>query len=136
MRRPLEKYGFALLVVMALACAIYFAGSVAVPEPIPDYALQAAEIYRLEIGAAFFVAIYLAILAFLLALSGRGFAEFGTKGLKIQQVVERSENGFLHQAEIDRQTRLKLRELDADVEEVRAMVITQQKSLEKSKTSS
>lgn len=97
--------------------------------------MQAAEVYRLEIGGAFFVAFYLATLAFLLALSGRGFAEFGTQGLKIEKVVERSEDGFLHQAEIDRQTRLKLRELDADVEEIRAMLISQQKSLKNSKTS-
>lgn len=105
MRRLLKKYVFALLVVMALACAIYFARSTAVPEPVPDYALQAAEIYRLEIGVAFFVAFYLATLAFLLAISGRGFAEFGTKGLKIEKVIEQKDGSSRRQAQIDRQTR-------------------------------
>jgi len=82
-----ERYGFAFLVLVALASASYLAGSAAVPEPVPDYALQAEEIYRLEIGAAFFVAFYLATLAVVLALKGKGFTEFGTQGVKAQQVV-------------------------------------------------
>jgi H+/gluconate symporter-like permease len=85
--RRLKGYGFAFLVFVALACASYLAGSATAPEPVPDYALQAAEIYRLEIGAAFFVAFYLAVLAVVLALGGKGFTELGTRGLKAQQVV-------------------------------------------------
>jgi hypothetical protein len=125
MRRRLEQYGFAFLVFVAFACASYLAGTVQVPEPTPDFALQAEEIYRLEIGAAFFVAFYLVTLTFLLALSGRGFAEFGTNGLKISKVVERSEAGFRQQAQIDRQAWVKLRELNADVEEIRVMLAAQ-----------
>jgi hypothetical protein len=80
--RWFRRYGFAALVLGALACACHLAGSATVPDPVPDFALQAEEIYRLEIGAAFFVAFYLATMAFVLALSGKGFAEFGTKGTK------------------------------------------------------
>jgi len=77
--RRLERYGFALLVFVGLACASYLAGSAEVPEPVPDFALQAEEIYRLEIGTAFFIAFYLVTMAFVLALDGKGFAEFGTR---------------------------------------------------------
>lgn len=81
---------------MALACSSYLAGSAAVPEPVPDYALQSQEIYRLEIGAAFFVAFYLATMAVVLALNGKGFAEFGPRGLKATTVVS-------HQSSASRQ---------------------------------
>jgi hypothetical protein len=44
-------------------------------------------VYRLEVGAACFALLYLATMAFLLALDGRGFAEFGTRGLRAVEVV-------------------------------------------------
>jgi hypothetical protein len=65
-----HNYGFALLVLIALACASYLAGSAAVPEPVPDIALRSPEIYRLEIATAFSVAFYLATMAVVLALRG------------------------------------------------------------------
>lgn len=49
--------------------------------------LQAAPVYRLEVGAACFAAFYLATMALMLAFDGRGFAEFGTKGLRATKVV-------------------------------------------------
>lgn len=107
----LRHYGFAFLVVMALACASFLAGSAAVPDPVPDYALQAEEIYRLEIGAAFFVAFYLATMAVVLALTGKGFAEFGTQGLKAHRVITQ-------QKELDRQLLQKLRLLEQRLEKV------------------
>lgn len=130
MRRTLEKYGFAFLVLMALACASYLAGTAAAPEPVPDFALRAEEIYRLEIGMAFFVAFYLVTLTFLLALNGRGFAEFGTRGLKVEKIVERSEDGFRQQAEIDRQTRKTLNEFDAAMKDMQAELDSHRKHLE------
>lgn len=135
MRRPLEKYVFALLVVMALACAIYFAGTVVVPEPVPDFALRAGEIYRLEVGAAFFVAFYLATMAFFLALDGKGFAEFGTKGLKADEVVGRQDVATLRQqARVDRQTRELLEEVRTEVEEVQATLGLHRQRLERIET--
>jgi hypothetical protein len=68
------------------------ASSARIPESIPDYALQAASVYRLEIGAACFVAIYLAAVAFLLALDGRAFVEFGRRGLKAERIVRAADD--------------------------------------------
>ena len=73
----------------------------------PDYALQAKEIYRLEIGTAFFVAFYLVTMAVMLALGGKGFAEFGAKGLKATAVVTHQES-VSHREEIERQIFKKL----------------------------
>lgn len=113
MQRLLKRYGFAFLVFVALACASFLAGSVAMPEPVPDYALQSEEIYRLEIGAAFFVAFYLALMAILLALSGKGFAEFGTRGLRAETVVPRDV-----QEELDHRILEKLRQASSDLEDI------------------
>ena len=41
MRRWPERYGFAFLVVVAIACGSFLAGSVEIPEPVPTFALQA-----------------------------------------------------------------------------------------------
>lgn len=120
MHRLLEHYGFAFLVFVALACASFLAGSAAVPEPVPDYALQAEEVYRLEIGAAFFVAFYLALMAFLLALGGRGFAEFGSSGIRAQTVVDqqaRQQRSLSRQRDLDRQTLAKLESLKRGLEQ-------------------
>jgi hypothetical protein len=76
MERWLERHGRALAVLIALVCAGYFAGSTHVPQPVPDFALGSGGIYRLEIGAVFFVACFLAVMAFLQALSGKGFPKF------------------------------------------------------------
>jgi hypothetical protein len=129
MRRLIQSYGFAFLIFMALACACLLAGTAAIPEPVPDFALRAPEIYRLEIGAAFFGAFYLATLAFLLALSGRGFAEVGTRGLKVDQVV-RSNTALRQQRQIDQWTEGLLKELDADLKMIQAELASHQKRLE------
>ncbi|MGN6215402.1 MAG: hypothetical protein ACTHN7_00370 [Solirubrobacterales bacterium] len=89
MRRRLRDIGFPILVLSALAASAYLAATAHVPDPVPDYALQAVAVYRLEIGAACFAAFYLAAMALVLALDGRGFAEFGTRGLKVDDIVDR-----------------------------------------------
>lgn len=91
MRRWLRTSGFPLLVLAALAVSTYLAASARVPAPVPDFALQAAAVYRLEVGAACFAVLYLAAMAFVLALAGRGFAEVGTKGLRATEVVQSPE---------------------------------------------
>lgn len=83
------------------------------PGSVPDYALQSEEIYRLEIGAAFFVAFYLATMAVVLAFAGRGFAEFGTKGLKTETVVSLDA-----QEELDHQILEQLREASSELEDM------------------
>lgn len=68
MRRWLRIYGFPVLVLAALAGSAYLAASVRVPAPVPDFALQAEAVYRLEVGAACFLVFYLATLAIAFAL--------------------------------------------------------------------
>lgn len=87
MRTWLRNFGFPALVLAGLGGAGYLAASVPVPDPVPAFALQAAAVYRLEVGAACFVVVYLAAMAFFLALDGRGFAELGTRGLRATEVV-------------------------------------------------
>jgi len=121
-RRWFKSYGFATLVLAALACAVWIAANVAVPAPVPDFALRAEEIYRLEVGAAFFVAFYLVAMAFVLALSGRGFAELGTRGLKVEKIVDREANSrqqvaLARQMQADRKMRERIEELKAAVRE-------------------
>src|SRR5918995_821279 len=98
------------MVLAALTCAAWMATSVAVPRPIPDFALRAEEIYRLEVGTAFFLAFYLVAMAFVLALSGKGFAEFGTRGLKATDVVDQQQKTLLEQRNIDRHVQKQVRE--------------------------
>ncbi len=87
MRNWIRSYGFPALVLLDLIGAGCLAASVRVPDRVPDLALQAAPVYRLEVGAACFILVYLAAMAFFLALDGRGFAEIGTRGLKATEVV-------------------------------------------------
>jgi hypothetical protein len=102
---------------------------------VPDFALQAEEVYRLEIGTAFFIAFYLATMALLLALGGRGFAEIGTRGLKVRKVVDhaapRNQQQILaRQLRIDRRTDLKMKELHVEVEELREELGSHRRRLE------
>lgn len=120
--RWIRSYGFATLVVASAAIAVYLAATVAVPDPVPDFALKAREIYRLEVGMAFFVAFYLAAMAIALALDGRGFAELGTKGLKAGKIVDkaadRHQQGLRRQRNLDRRTKERLREHDVRLEKL------------------
>jgi hypothetical protein len=140
MLQRLKNYGFALMVVAALVGAIYVAGSVKIPDPVPDYALQAEEIYRLEVGAASFVAFYLATMAVMLALDGRGFAEFGTRGLKAETVVgrgeERQQAAIRHQKLVERRTHIKLESLQSALDEAQGLLEIHQQRLDRLETES
>jgi hypothetical protein len=81
------QWGFSCLVGAAALGAAYTAWKVAVPEQVPDFALQAEAIYRIEVGAAAFLGLYLMIMAFVLALNNRGFSEIGVNGLKAQDMM-------------------------------------------------
>jgi len=135
MQHWLEKYGFAFLVFVALACAGHLAGSAEIPRPVPDWALQAPEVYRLEIGAAFFVAFYLATMAVLLALRGRGFAELGTQGVKIDEVIGQTAReqhaGLSRQLEVEHRMERRLSDAHAEVKDLWARVESHQQRLEK-----
>src|SRR4029077_17767010 len=76
------RFGFALLVLTALALSARIALCVSVPDPVPAFAIQAEPVYKLEVGAACFVGFYLAIASFVLALHNRGFIRFGTRAVE------------------------------------------------------
>jgi hypothetical protein len=83
----IERRGFAILVGLAALVATQVAWKVAVPPDVPDFALNAAAIYRIEVGAATFLGLYLVAIAFVLALNNRGFSEVGVHGLKAQDIT-------------------------------------------------
>ena len=87
----LAAWGFALLVGASIVAAILIAADVPVPSPVPNFALKAAAIYRIEIGAAAFLGLYLVSMAFVLALNNRGFSEIGMSGLKAQDIANREQ---------------------------------------------
>lgn len=120
--RWIKDYGFAALVVVGAATAGCLAATVAVPDPVPYFALNAREVYRLEVGMVFFVAFYLSAMAIALALDGRGFAELGTKGLKagkiVDQAASRHQQGLRYQRTLDRRTKERLREHDVRLEKL------------------
>jgi hypothetical protein len=87
----LVRWGFASLVAVAITIGGLIAWRVTVPSPVPNFALKSAAIYRIEIGAAAFLGLYLIALAFVLALNNRGFSEIGTSGLKAQDIANRAQ---------------------------------------------
>ncbi|HEV2789760.1 MAG TPA: hypothetical protein VGV69_00495 [Solirubrobacterales bacterium] len=135
MGRWFKNYGFAILVLVGLTFAAHLAATVATPDPVPDYALQAEQVYRLEIGAAFFIAFYLAAMAFVLALSGRGFAEFGTHGLKTEEVVRQASDEhqdlLSEQVAFERRTQKKMQEARFKLDDALAKLRSHEQRLER-----
>ena len=76
----MTRWGFAVLVACGAASAAWVAWHVAVPAEIPTFALQAAPVYRVEIGAAVFAAAYLASMAMALALNNRSPSDDRERG--------------------------------------------------------
>jgi hypothetical protein len=72
---------------------------VSVPTPMPSFALRAAAIYRIEVGAAAFLGLYLVAMAFVLALNNRGFSEIGMSGLKAQDLANRGQQAAIQEHE-------------------------------------
>jgi len=104
------------LVLADLIGSAYLAASARVPDPVPDFALQAASVYRLEVSAASFVVLYLATMAVFLALDGRGFAELGTRGVRATEVVpvaDAQRRTFADQLML-------IRDMEKDLEEAKA----------------
>jgi hypothetical protein len=81
-RAWIQDWGFAVLVGAAAVLGLIVATTVAVPADIPGVALQAAPVYRMEVGGALFAGLYLVTMAIVLALHNRGFSEIGTDGVK------------------------------------------------------
>jgi hypothetical protein len=87
----LVRWGFALLVAASIVFGVVAAVTVRPPGDVPTVALQAAVIYRVEVGAAVFFGLYVATMAFMLALQNRGFTEFGGGGIRASAVAAASE---------------------------------------------
>jgi hypothetical protein len=133
--RWFKKYGFAVLVLIAVGGACYLAASVDVPDPAPDFALKSRQVYRLEIGGIFFAVFYLVALTFVLALSGRGFAQVGTQGFKAEKVVvDQKQNTVFHgQRRINRTMRDGLADLRAGMRTIDETLSEHQKQLDRLK---
>jgi len=69
------------------------------PTPVPNFALKAAAVYRIEIGAAAFLGLYLISMALVLALNNRGFSEIGMSGLKAQDLANRGQQRAIEEHE-------------------------------------
>jgi len=87
----LSRWGFAVLVSIGVVVAVAAAWRVHVPVTVPDFALKAETIYRVEVGAGTFLGFYLVTMAFVLALSNRGFSEIGVNGLKAQDMANKAQ---------------------------------------------
>jgi hypothetical protein len=78
-----------VLVVAAAGCGLAIGLRVPVPDPVPEFALRARPVYRAEVGAAWFVLVYLGIIAVALAADGRGFIKFGSGGVEAGQLLKK-----------------------------------------------
>lgn len=128
MRHRIRHHGFPLLVIVGLAVSGYLAASAQVPDPVPDFALQATAVYRLEVGGACFAVLYLAAMALVLALDGRGFAELGTKGLRAVEVTRATDE---QQAQFNQDMKERFDEADAAIRSAVKTLNRQEKQLEK-----
>jgi len=89
------RWGFAVLVALAITVGLAAAMTVTPPTDTPSFALRATPVYRLEVGVAVFFGLYLATLALVLAMHNRGFTELGSSGIRAQDLAS------LQGAEVD-----------------------------------
>jgi hypothetical protein len=133
-RAWIREKGFPLWVLLDLAGSAYLGASVRIPDPIPAVALQAVPVYRLEVATACFVVLYLVAIAFFLALDGRGFVEFGTRGLKAAQVVRPSDDeehvALARQMKLQQKLEARLDRIDADLEIIAKGSVAQERRLQ------
>jgi hypothetical protein len=91
------RWWFAAVVVTAIAVGFAAAVTVAIPADIPSIALRAMPVYRVEVGAAVFSGLYLAMMALALALHNRAFTEVGTSGFRAQDLADAEEHGYFEE---------------------------------------
>ena len=82
------RWGFAAMVAVAIAAGAIAAVTVTPPTDVPAIALRAVAVYRMEVGAAVFLGLYLASIALVLAMHNRGFTEMGTGGVRARDLAE------------------------------------------------
>jgi hypothetical protein len=80
------------MVAAVIAVGFVVAMTITPPTEIPTVALRAEAVYRVEVGAAVFFGLYVAPMAFALALQNRGFTEIGSGGIRAQDLATASES--------------------------------------------
>jgi hypothetical protein len=88
------RWGFAAMVSVAIVVGVVTAATVAPPEDIPSIAMRAVPVYRVEVGSAVFLGLYLATMALFLAMHNRGFTEIGTGGVRAQGLAAENDAEF------------------------------------------
>jgi len=96
-RRWLARHGLAAGVLVAAAGATILALAVPDPDGLPSLAQGSVALWRLEQFVFSFAAFYLPLMAFALALRGRGFVEFGPGGVKAGDVAQQKQQGGLEE---------------------------------------
>jgi hypothetical protein len=96
MRSPTERFVLVAAVLVSALVAGWVGLESDAPKSIPGFALASAAVWHLEVASAFFVALYIGVLAVALAWQGKGFAKFtGPGGVGIEatelQLVEDSQ---------------------------------------------
>jgi uncharacterized membrane protein len=81
------RWGFAVMVGVAISAGIAAGVTVATPADVPSIALRAVPVYRVEVGAAVFFGLYLAAMALVLAMHNRAFTELGSGGVRAQDLA-------------------------------------------------
>ena len=74
------------MVGMAMLIGAAAGAMVVVPTNVPGAALQATGVYRLEVGGAIFLGLYVAAMAFALSLRNRGFTEISSHGIRARDM--------------------------------------------------
>lgn len=95
------RWGFAVLVLAAIAVGLFAAITVRPPTEVPAAALQAVVIYRVEVGMAVFFGLYLATIALALAVQNRGFTEIGSGGIRARGLTAASEEAAVEREDMD-----------------------------------
>jgi hypothetical protein len=119
MARPDNVY-FLGAVTAALAIALVI-GALSDPPPqgVPTYSLQSPLVYRLEIGIAFFLALYAVAVLIRLAAYGLTPSRIGTAAIHLPQLARAVET-----VEGDLETR------DRDIDDMLAMVRSQEERID------
>jgi hypothetical protein len=76
------------MVGTVIVTSLFVGVTVAVPSDVPAVALQAPAVYRLEVGGAIFVGLYVVTMAFGLALQNRAFTEIGSDGVRARSLSD------------------------------------------------
>jgi len=85
------RWWFAATVATAIAVGLAVATTVTAPAEVPTVALRATPVYRVEVGAAVFLGLYVATMALALAVHNRAFTDVGTNGFKAQDLAAAEE---------------------------------------------